>query len=79
MAKLLAPRAVSRSAGLGSSAALVRLYGLLELICGIGILAAEKVAPFLCARVRGDVLDVGTIVRSQILSIGKAELGRSER
>ncbi|WP_375508758.1 hypothetical protein [uncultured Caballeronia sp.] len=62
LAELLAPRAVSRAAGLDSNPALVRLYGLRELVCGIGILASDKVAPFLWARVGGDVLDIGTIV-----------------
>jgi hypothetical protein len=62
LAELLAPRAISGAAGLDSSPALVRLYGLRELVCGIGILASDKVAPFLWARVGGDVLDIGTIV-----------------
>jgi hypothetical protein len=62
LAELLAPRAVSRAAGLDSSPALVRLYGLRELVCGIGILVSDKVAPFLWARVGGDVLDIGAIV-----------------
>lgn len=62
MAELLAPRTVSRTAGLDSNASLVRLYGLRELACGIGILTSAKVAPFLWARIGGDVLDVGTIV-----------------
>ncbi len=62
MAELLAPRAVARSAGLDSSPTLVRLYGLRELACGIGILASDKVAPYLWARVGGDILDIGTIV-----------------
>lgn len=62
MAELLAPRTVSRFAGLDSNASLVRLYGLRELACGIGILTSAKVAPFLWARIAGDALDIGTIV-----------------
>jgi len=62
LAELLAPRAVSRAAGLDSGPALVRLYGLRELACGIGILTSDKIAPFLWARVAGDALDIGTIV-----------------
>jgi hypothetical protein len=67
-AELLAPRALSRSAGLQSSIALVRLYGLRELACGIGILATGKAAPFLWARVGGDALDIGTIVTQSDMS-----------
>jgi hypothetical protein len=67
-AEIVAARAVSRSAGLESSAALVRLYGLRELACGIGILASGKAAPFLWARLGGDVLDIGTIVAQSDMS-----------
>ncbi|SAL50011.1 hypothetical protein AWB64_05266 [Caballeronia sordidicola] len=62
MAELLAPRTVSRTAGLDANASVVRLYGFRELACGIGILTSAKVAPFLWARIGGDVLDIGTII-----------------
>ncbi|MEA3121166.1 MAG: hypothetical protein QOH33_707 [Paraburkholderia sp.] len=65
MAELLAPRAVSRAAGLNDRVGLVRLYGLRELACGIGILASRNPAPFLRARVGGDVLDLATLAATQ--------------
>jgi hypothetical protein len=61
IAELLAPRAISRAAGMDASAGLVRLYGLREVACGIGILTSPNPAPFLWARVGGDVLDLSTL------------------
>jgi hypothetical protein len=61
IAELLAPRAISRAAGMDASAGLVRLYGLRELACGVGILTSRNPAPFLWARVGGDVLDLSTL------------------
>ena len=61
VAELIAPRAVSRGAGLGDTAGLVRLYGLRELACGIGILASGNPRPFLWGRVAGDAMDLATL------------------
>jgi len=73
-AELLAPRTVARAAGLeGSSRALVRLYGLREIACGIGILMSRNPAPYVWARVGGDVLDLATVASQ---SDGVASEGR---
>jgi hypothetical protein len=61
LAELVAPRSMSRITGVDDTAALMRLYGLRELACGIGILASRDATPFLWARVGGDVLDLGTL------------------
>jgi len=60
MAELLAPRTVARAVGT-DSAGIVRLYGLRELACGIGILAFRDPTPFFWARVGGDVIDLATL------------------
>jgi hypothetical protein len=59
IAELCAPRIVSRIAGLDARASVVRLYGLRELACGLGILSSRKPQRFLWARVAGDLLDLG--------------------
>lgn len=61
VAELIAPGAVSRGAGMNEHAGLVRLYGLRELACGLGILASSDPSPFLWARVAGDVADLATL------------------
>jgi hypothetical protein len=61
IAQLLAPRAMSRAVGLEARVSVTRLYGLRELMCGIGILASRDPKPFLWARVGGDALDLGTL------------------
>ena len=64
VAELIAPRKIARAVGTNDSAGLVRLYGLRELVCGIGILASRNAKPFLWARVGGDVLDLTTLAAS---------------
>jgi hypothetical protein len=59
--ELLAPRAVARATGIRMSPALMRLYGLREIACGIGILASRDPSPFLAARLGGDALDLITV------------------
>ncbi|MDR5741446.1 MULTISPECIES: hypothetical protein [unclassified Caballeronia] len=60
-AQLLAPNAVARAAGVRTNSALMRLYGLREIACGVGILMSRNPAPYLWARVGGDVLDLATL------------------
>jgi uncharacterized membrane protein len=58
LAQLIAPRALCYVAGLPPAPKVMRLFGLRELACGIGILTQEERAPWLQARVAGDVLDL---------------------
>jgi hypothetical protein len=63
-AQLLAPDSVARAAGLRTSPTLMRLYGLREIACGIGILMSRDPSPYLWARVGGDALDLATLAAS---------------
>ncbi|SAL00279.1 hypothetical protein AWB77_06105 [Caballeronia fortuita] len=60
-AQLLAPRTVARMCGVRVSPDLVRLYGLREIACGIGILSSRDPSPYLMARIGGDALDLMTL------------------
>lgn len=57
-AAVLAPRSVGRLTGLGDRSSLLRLVGLRELASGLGLLTRENKAPWLAARVAGDVMDL---------------------
>jgi len=61
LAELFAPRRVGRMVGVEGDGSLVQAYGLRELLAGVGILAARQKAPWLWARVAGDVLDMATL------------------
>ncbi|AOB31249.1 hypothetical protein AKI39_11905 [Bordetella sp. H567] len=61
IAELAMPRAIARASGLRPQAALVRLYGLREIATGLGILKSADAAPWLWARVGGDMLDIATV------------------
>jgi uncharacterized membrane protein len=58
IAQILAPRLVSRLAGLPLPPAFTVACGVRELVCGIGILTQEQVRPWMQARVAGDALDL---------------------
>jgi hypothetical protein len=60
LAELLAPRAVADLTGVRSPG-LLRLYGLREIACGVGILSSARPAGWLWARVAGDALDLATL------------------
>ncbi len=61
VAELLAPRQVSKGAGMHKQDSLLRGYGLREIATGIGILTAANPRPWLWGRVAGDMLDVATV------------------
>lgn len=61
LAELFAPRRVGRMVGVEGDGSLVQAYGLREFLGGVGILAARQKAPWLWARVAGDVLDMATL------------------
>jgi hypothetical protein len=62
VAELLAPRRVERATGVRTDPALVKLYGLREIACGVGILASRDPSPYVSARIGGDALDLLTLV-----------------
>lgn len=61
ISEILMPRAVARVSGTRLAPAYVRLYGLRELACGIGILVSGKPKPFLWGRLAGDGLDLAAL------------------
>jgi uncharacterized membrane protein len=72
VAQLLAPRAVSRAAGLPIPPAVTRLCGVREIGCGLGILADEQATAWVEARVAGDALDLATLAAALLVGPGVA-------
>jgi hypothetical protein len=58
--EILAPGAVARFLG-SERRGLVRGFGAREIAAGIGILAGDRVAPWIWARVAGDALDLAAL------------------
>ncbi|HVV86958.1 MAG TPA: SRPBCC family protein [Kofleriaceae bacterium] len=62
LTQLLAPRAVSRLIGVKHGrGTIMRLFGLRELVSGLGLLSQRRAAAWTGARVVGDVLDLAAI------------------
>jgi hypothetical protein len=61
LVELLAPHRLARSLGTENNTALVQLYGLREIVTGVGILSQDDPTPWIWARVGGDVLDLATL------------------
>ncbi len=61
LAGLAMPRAVARFAGMPTSAALIRAYGVREIGVGVGMLTSKDPSPWLWGRVACDALDIGTV------------------
>jgi uncharacterized membrane protein len=61
LAELVAAGRLSRTLGLGDRPGLVRAYGMREIANGAGLLAQRRRAPWLWARVGGDLLDMATL------------------
>jgi hypothetical protein len=61
VAELAAPRTLAATLGMKDREHLLAGYGAREIATGVGILAASDPAPWVWARVGGDVLDFGTL------------------
>jgi hypothetical protein len=62
LAEVLAPASMARMTGMRGYEATLRLFGLREIMSGIGILAGPgPAASWLWARVAGDALDLGLV------------------
>lgn len=62
LAELLAGRSLASGLGTKDSIALIRGYGVRELICGVGLLASKQPHPaWLWARVAGDAIDLASL------------------
>lgn len=68
LTELISPQTIARITGTRNHSSLIRAYGLREIAAGIGILASQRPAPWLWARVAGDAVDLATL--------GKAAGGR---
>src|SRR4051794_41804439 len=58
--EIAAARPLAAALGL-ESRALVRAYGVREIVAGIGLLTQRRKGPWIWARLAGDVLDVATL------------------
>lgn len=56
------PGRTARAVGAPGAAAVVRVWGLREIAVGAGLLLARRPAPWMWARVAGDVLDLATLL-----------------
>ncbi|HJW94939.1 MAG TPA: hypothetical protein VJ901_15095 [Thermoanaerobaculia bacterium] len=75
IAELAAPRQLTRALGIGEHDKLVRSFGARELGPGIALLAANKPAPYLWARVAGDALDLAALAGALRRSSKKVMVG----
>jgi uncharacterized membrane protein len=66
IAQVFAPRAVCRLVGMPVSPTFMRICGLRELACGIGILTQPERTPWLHARVAGDAIDLAALAGSTL-------------
>jgi hypothetical protein len=71
-AQLVMPRTMARACGMKDGATAMRLYGLREIACGIGILQSRNATPWLWARVAGDVMDASTLAAEADLTSSQA-------
>jgi hypothetical protein len=61
LAELLAPQSIARYLGMRQPAGLIRLYGMREIMTGLGILSQRDPTPWIWARVGGDAVDLATL------------------
>src|SRR3981081_1564640 len=59
--ELLAPRALCKASGLNGLERVVRAYGAREVATGLAILTSHDPAPWIWARVAGDMADIATV------------------
>src|ERR1041384_6531653 len=62
LTELLAPRAVSRAAGLEGHETVVQAFGAREIATGVAILTSHDATPWIWGRVAGDAADIATVV-----------------
>jgi hypothetical protein len=68
MAEIAAPKPMMKMLGVRRGHRLIQVFGVRELVAGVGLLAPGKRAPWLWARVAGDVLDVGALCAAMAVS-----------
>jgi hypothetical protein len=60
-AELLAPMAICNAVGLKGLEPVIRAYGAREVVTGVAILSSHDPAPWIWARVAGDMADIATV------------------
>jgi hypothetical protein len=66
-----APHSVSKSIGVRDHPLVMRGVGLREIACGLGLLSQERPAPWLWARVGGDLMDLGLLSAALVTESAK--------
>jgi uncharacterized membrane protein len=61
LAEVLAPRQIAKITGTRNHATWIRAFGLREIVSGVGILTNPQPAPWVWARVGGDMLDMAAL------------------
>lgn len=64
LAEILMPRAMARGLNMRGRENTLMLYGMREIVTGIGLLAAARRTPWMWGRVAGDALDIATLASS---------------
>lgn len=64
LTEVLATRRLTRTLGMHGDERTLRLYGVREIISGIGLLTSPNPTPWLWTRVAGDALDLGTMAKA---------------
>src|SRR3954452_6115732 len=59
--ELLAPKAIGNAIGLNGIEPVIRAYGAREVATGVAILTSHDPAPWIWARVAGDMADIATV------------------
>ncbi len=72
--EIVAPRSLAKFIGISQRPRTTRLMGLREVAAGIGILVRPRPAPWLWARVGGDVLDLAALAKA-----GRAKRAKTAR
>ena len=78
VAQLLAPQGIARLIGVSDSSrsrALLRVVGLREITCGIGLLSNPRAPAWAWARVAGDLMDVALL--GTVIGASKSAAGRT--
>jgi hypothetical protein len=60
--EIIAPGTLNRALGMKEHNALVRAFGFREVAAGLGILMQDNPAPWMWARVTGDILDLSALL-----------------
>lgn len=61
VAEILAPRSVSRAIGVEPHPILMPMYGLREIVAGVGLLSKRRPVEWVVARIAGDAIDMASL------------------